>query len=268
MTYSLPEIVKRNSPNRKAPVVLREIVPTKAQSHELAKIYLRVIRFWRDGAASLLATYNPSPLTLDSPDETEATLAGLTAVEATIVAAASRDIEEWIERVVRWHNVKWRSNVESATGISVESLIQNEAIREDLLAALRQNVALITNVSEQARERIAGIVWRGWTNRTSRAEVAREINKALGLGRRRSLLISSDQATKLTAVLTRDRSIEAGIDEFEWVHSKKLHPRLEHVARNGKIYKWTDKRIAGDLPGMAVYCGCAGRPVLDLSKYR
>lgn len=247
--------------------MLREIVPTKAQSSELAKIYLRVIRLWRQCGAELLLAYNPSPLTLDTPDETEAILANYTAVEASIVLAASRDIEEWIERVVRWHNVRWASNVQSAAGVSVAELIQNEAIREDLKFALRQNVALIRNVSEQARERIAGIVWRGWMERTPPSIVAREINKALGTGRRRSLLIASDQATKLTATLTRDRSIEAGIDEFEWVHSKKLHPRLEHVARNGKVYKWTDKRIAGDLPGMAVYCGCVGRPVLDLSKY-
>lgn len=235
---------------------------------ELAKIYLRVIRLWRQCGAELLLSYSPSPLTLDTPDETEAIMANYTAIEASVILAASRDIEEWIERVVRWHNVRWASNVQSAAGVSVAELIQNEAIRDDLKFALHQNTALIKNVSEQARERIAGIVWRGWMERTPPSTVAREINKALGMGRRRSLLIASDQATKLTATLTRDRSIEAGIDEFEWVHSKKLHPRLEHVARNGKVYKWTDKLIAGDLPGMAVYCGCVGRPVLDLNRYR
>lgn len=264
MTYSLPEIVKRNNPNRKAPVVLREIVPTKAQSSELAKIYLRVIRLWRQCGAELLLAYNPSPLTLDTPDETEAIMANYTAVEASIILAASRDIEEWIERVVRWHNVRWASNVQSAAGVSVAELIQNEAIREDLLAALRRNVALVRGVSEQARERIAQAVWNGWMNRTPRSEIAREINKALALGRARSMRIAVDQTTKLSGVLDRDRMLEAGIDAFKWNHSRKTHPRLEHVARDGKIYKWSSNVAKTDPPGYAPFCGCKAQAWISL----
>lgn len=264
MTYSLPEIVRRNNPNRKAPIVMRPIYVTKAQSSELAKIYLRTIKFWREGAARLLEAYNPTPLTVDSPEETEAVLAGLTAVEATIIAAASRDIEAWIQRVVRWHNAKWAANVQAAAGVSVADLIQDQAIRDDLIAALRRNVTLVSSVSEQARERIAQAVWNGWMNRTPRVEIASEINEALRLGRARSLRVAIDQSVKLSAVLDRDRMLEAGIDEFTWIHSMKTHYRPEHKARDGKRFKWSSNVAKTDPPGYAPFCGCHARAWISL----
>lgn len=262
MTYSLPELVRRANPNRKAPIIMQPIYVTQAQSNELAKIYLRTIKFWREGAARLLETYNPTPLTVDSPEDTEAVLAGLTAVEVTIIAAASRDIEAWVERIVRWHNNKWTSRVQATTGVTIDALIQDQAIRDDLLAALRRNVALVSSVSEQARERIAQAVWNGWSNRTPRAEIAKEINKALGLGRARSLRIAIDQTVKLSGLLDRDRMLEAGIDEFEWRHSGKIHYRPDHKARDGKFFKWSSYIARTDPPSYAPFCGCHARSVI------
>lgn len=238
---------------------MRPIYVTKAQSDDLYKIYMSTIRFWRDSAAALLDTYNPTPLTIDSPEDTERVLADLTAVEATVVAATIPQIEAWVQRIVRWHNNKWPATVRAATGVSVESLIQDKAIRDDIIAALRRNVTLVTSVSEQARERIAQAIWNGWSNRTPRVEIAREINKALGLGRARSLRIAIDQTVKLSGLLDRDRMLEAGIDEFIWKHSGKIHYRPNHKERDGLPFKWSSDVGRNDPPSFQPFCGCHAR---------
>lgn len=264
MTYSLQEIIKRANPNRKAPVALRDLNTTKAQQAELAKIYLRVVRLWRQAGSELLEAYNPTPLVIDTQEETEAILARYGAVEATVLLAASRDIEDWIERLRRWHDIRWVSLVESASGVNVSSLIQDQAIREDLESALRRNVTLIRSVSDQTRERIAQAVWNGWLNRTPRREIAREIAKAIGMGRARALRIAIDQTVKLSGTLDRDRMLEAGIDAFKWRHSGKIHYRPDHKARDGKVFKWSSHIARTDPPSYAPFCGCKAQAWISL----
>ncbi len=48
------------------------------------------------------------------------------------------------------------------------------------------------------------------------------------------------------------------------MHSRKKHPRKEHVARDGNVYKWTDPAIIDDKPGYAPFCGCRAAFVLEL----
>lgn len=40
----------------------------------------------------------------------------------------------------------------------------------------------------------------------------------------------------------------------------KLHPRLDHQARNGKEY--TDATAPQDLPGRLPFCGCGSQAVV------
>src|SRR5690606_13412847 len=119
-------------------------------------------------------------------------------------------------------------------------------------------------VSDQARGRISDIVFRGLQNRTNSRQVAKEINEALQLGRQRSLRIASDQLHKLSVALDQERAEQLGSERAIWRHSKKRHPRLEHVERDGKYYAWNSGVMKNDPPGRAPFCGCRARPVFKL----
>jgi len=181
-----------------------------------------------------------------------------------VIASLTIAIDAWAEQTQKWHADKFAANVAAGTSIDVELLMSSDAVMDTLRAFLAENVQLITSVSDETRSRIAGIVWRGYLARTPRREIAREINKALGMARDRALRIASDQTVKLAAKLDELRQVEAGIDVFEWRHSGKVHFRPEHKARNGKRFKWTSAVARTDPPGRAINCACKSLPVLEL----
>lgn len=257
----LPAITRRTRPRAKS-VTFRVIEPTKAQSDDLAAIYIEVVNHWRSVAVSVLAAYDPPELVTDSPPEITAAInGGQTAADNLILMLTPR-LTSWIDRLARWHRRKWVANVLAGSGVSIDAFLSSAAVADDLAAALAWNVQLVRNVSDQTRDRIANSVWAGWRARTPRREIAREINKALGLGRDRSLRIAVDQTTKLSGALDTARRLEAGLDEWIWRHSRKAHPREDHVARNGKIY--STKSPPADMPGELPFCGCKGQAYLRL----
>jgi SPP1 gp7 family putative phage head morphogenesis protein len=54
---------------------------------------------------------------------------------------------------------------------------------------------------------------------------------------------------------------QAGLDEYQWQHSGKLHYRPHHRARDGKIFKWGEIDPL-DMPGIPPFCGCKKRAVI------
>ena len=258
----LKEAVRRNRP-RVQSVKFREITPTKAQSDTLAAIYLDVVRLWRDVGARVLTVYDPPALTTDTQPEIDAVLTqGQNAANA-LTASLSIRLDGWAAALAAWHSRKWAANVLAASGVRIDGFLSNAMIADDLAASLNWNKSLIRNVSDQTRDRIANIVWSGWRARTPRNVIARQINEAVGLGVKRARRVAIDQTTKLSAALDTSRMLEAGLDEWIWRHSGKAHPRLDHLARNGKRY--TYKTAPDDLPGELPFCGCKKQAYLDLS---
>lgn len=280
MAYALGQIARRAG---EAPgsVTLRIIEPTKTLSDDLARLYLRVVRLWRDEARNrLLPVYvrEVERLTSDAQppgagrfqrDEAadlERQIIAAEAQAAAVIAVLSADLNEWMFRAEEWHADKFAAYVKSGTGVSVDALMSQQAVRDAVQAALAENIGLITSVSDQTRLRISEIIWRGFQARTPRRVIAREINHALDLGRKRSLRISVDQTTKLSAALDRARQQEAGMEAFNWRHSGKVNYRPEHKARNGKLFKWSSAVAKTDPPGQAVNCACKAAPVLVIPE--
>lgn len=248
---------------RKRPIEFREIVPTKTQADELAAIYLRVVRLWRDAGARIVAAYDPPPITTtnDGVTEIEAELAATSTTVNAVIVSLTADVDGWINRLARWHTRRWADRVKTGTGVTIDMFLTTRAIEAELKASLAWNTSLIRNVSDQVRDRISNIVWAGWRAGTPRREIAKQINEAVGLGRKRSLLIARDQTTKLSADLDRARALEMGLNDWIWIKSDKVNFRPEHAARNGKEYNYTTNRPP-DLPGQLPNCGCRKRSIL------
>jgi SPP1 gp7 family putative phage head morphogenesis protein len=169
---------------------------------------------------------------------------------------------DWAVRLERYVRDRWTANVFSATSVDLSTILTPLDVRETVEAALRWNTSLIRDVSDQARRRIANSVFAGLQRRPPAREIARELREAVDMGRRRSLLIATDQTQKLAARLDQARQEQAGISGYIWRHSGKAHPRPEHVARNGRTYQWS-KPPADGHPGTQPYCGCRAQAVID-----
>jgi len=250
--------------------VLPAIETTREQARSLYRIYARAVAMWEDAArATILPIYAASLSALTRDDATSLEIAIDRTDNGVLQAVATgwrKLFEEWAADISLTHMRKFAGNLKYATDIDVGTLLSAIEGPETVQAALIRNTSLIRSVSDQVRQAVADIVLRGVQQRTPVRDVAREIAKATGLARARALRIASDQTVKLSAALDRQRMIDVGIEEFEWRHSGKAHPREWHKARNGKRFRFDDPKLRGDLPGDQPFCGCKAKGVIGIAQ--
>ena len=249
---------------RKRDLTLRPIFTTKTQERDLQRIYAPIMQVWSDGVRDrILPAYVASLATLtgDSPADIEAEIEITEEGAVRAVFDFREFFREWAASLMRWHIDRIGSQLTYATNVDLTTQLGGASgTIEDALA---RNVALVRDVSDQARGRIADIVFRGLQQRTPIRDVAKEINEALGLGRARSTRIASDQTVKLSAALDALRGRQLGANGYIWAHSGKVHYRPEHLARDGKFFEFDSSVDRDDPPGFAPFCGCKRRIHLE-----
>jgi SPP1 gp7 family putative phage head morphogenesis protein len=261
-----PEMIRRTGRTQQRQIILPAIVPTGVQERELLRIYMRVVREW---GRLIWQQVEPvyartlSELVTDTVDDVESEMAAVQAALTRLVLTLDASLEDWTVRVEEWHRGRF-GQLFTATGVRLDMILGRGDVAPTLQAVLGENTALIRSLSDQMRNGISGAVFRGLTNRSPATEVAREIRKITGVARKRAELIAADQLQKLTGRLDRERQEQVGIRKFQWVHSRKKHPRPEHVARDGTIYAWNSAVARTDPPGRAIRCGCRARAVVEL----
>lgn len=267
MKFDLAAMTRRARNPRRKSIPLRDIRPPATMATDLFRsCYLPVVQAWDDAQAPIMAEYERTlaQMTTDSPADVELELVKVDGVLQRILLELTPRLRSWILRVERWHRGKWRGAALSATGVDLETMMGAGDVAETLDTVLARNVALVKDVSNQARARISDAVFRGLTNRLPARDVAADIRGAVDMSRRRSTAIASDQLSKLSSALDGERMRQAGIEQFRWIHSAKKHPRSWHLARNGEVYDLQTREPvnggaaipADDMPGMAPFCGC------------
>lgn len=261
MKFSLPDIPKRRKPR-----LMRVITPTQVQTQDLYRVYLPAVTKWEtEISAKLMPEYSRtvSGLATDSIIDLEAIIRFIEdAVSVVITTEVRSGLERWLDNMTRWHYNKFVASLKYATDLDLSMILNASGSPVTVQDFMARNTALIRDVSDQLRGRVADIVFRNVSLRTPIRDVAREISEATGLARKRSMRIAMDQTQKISASLDRERMLSIGITQFEWVHSGKRHPRPEHLARNGKIFDWSSEVARTDPPGHAPFCGCKARGVL------
>lgn len=278
MAFNLPAMARQKGVRRQS-VTLRPITPTQAQADALAAIYAPAWQVWRDHKPDILASYTPTPLADGDTlvrDTASETAAAIERGQADFLTRLALDItpklRAWILRAESLHRERWIAAVNAGLGIDLSFLLTAFEVQETLETFLARNVALVKDISAQAQARISDAVFRGYQERRPYRDVAKEIDEAVGLGRKRAVRVAADQSSKLSAALDTERQVEAGLVKFKWRHSGKLHPRSWHKARNGKIYFIkTGKRVDGgetipadDRAGRPPWCGCREQAYIDL----
>lgn len=260
MRFDLASMVRRAS---RRPIVIRPILTTKAQADDLAAIYFLVVNAWRDAGPEIVAVYDRTlgqKLRTDSADDLGSDISEISEAINRLVLQLTPDLRRWAVRVEQWHRGKWTNGVLSGANVSLESMLTPFEVEETVNEALQRNVALVRDISDEARGRIADSVFRGIQQRTPTAQIAKEISEATGMARARARRVAADQTVKLASALDAERQRQAGLDHWKWRSSHKLHYRPWHQARDGKIY--TDATAPEDLPGTLPFCGCVRQGVI------
>lgn len=278
--FNLPAAAKRQGLRRNT--TLRPIEPTQAHAQELAALYLAVVRAWQRNLPAIMAGYTVptlDSLTTDAPRDHQQAIDRVEDEIARLVRAFGFGVERFTTRIERWHRSRWQAAVRAGTGIDLTAILTAQPAAETIEAFIARNVALVKDISAQTQGRIADAVFRAYQNRTPTRELAKELREAVDLGRKRSLRVASHQNNALSSALDTQRMAEAGIDLWKWRHSGKRNPRLEHKAKDGRIYRLgSNKRVnpdgtalpdgetieAGQGPSELPNCGCRKQAYLPI----
>jgi SPP1 gp7 family putative phage head morphogenesis protein len=269
MQFSLPALVRQKGNPRRSEIDLRPIQPTNALASDLYSVYRPIVDKLSAALPHIVAAYSKAQPLADglardaASDDLRSLFASLADDLQRLVTTLVPGITTWADRVERWHRGRWRGNVLSATNVDLETILMASGKPKSVADSIAWNVALIKDVSTQAQTRITQAVYAAAQARTPATGLASELRDIVGMSRRRSLGIASDQLQKLSAALDRERATEAGLRRYNWRHSAKAHPRPVHVARNGKVFRY-DEPPADGPPGSLPWCGCRAQAKIEL----
>ena len=165
-------------------------------------------------------------------------------------------------------------NILKASGFAIQFKL-TPAENDVLRATIQANVALITKMSQQHLKEIEGMVMRSVQQGRNVGDLAKELESAFAMSKKRSRLIARDQNNKATAAIVKVRQNELNIKQAKWLHSHAgKKPRPTHVAMNGKLYDvdkgmWDENahgKGKGDWvwPGELINCRCVSRSVINV----
>lgn len=145
-------------------------------------------------------------------------------------------------------------------------------------AATQEAAALIKRVPAQYLPEIQGDVMRSITSGNGLQDLIPALEARQVKIKNWAQNTARDQTRKAYSNISRVRMQEAGLEEYEWVHSGGANqPREHHMHRfpaglNGGIFRWDDPPVADERtgykahPGVLVNCGCIARPVLRIKE--
>jgi SPP1 gp7 family putative phage head morphogenesis protein len=152
-------------------------------------------------------------------------------------------------------------------GFSVKMTL-SPAQRDILEATVTENVSLIKSIPEQYFTQIEGAVMRSVSAGRDLSTLSRNLQRHYGVTKRRAALIARDQNNKATAMLTKARQEELGLNKAVWQHSHAgKKPRPTHVAMDGKTYdvrKGMYDKAVGEwvFPGQLINCRCYSKTII------
>lgn len=270
MRYDLAAMTRRVRNPKRSSIPLRTIAPTGVQVSELSAIYVKVVKAIAASVvedvlpayAEALARRAADSLVRDDVSKVEQAEASLGEKLRRLILTLTPELTRWALRYEQYHRRKWVAAAYTATTIDLSAMIGPGDVQEEMAVWIARNVALIRDVSAQAQARIADAVFRGYQGRQPPRTVAKAIQEAVAMSRRRAIFIASDQAAKISAALDRERQVQAGITSFTWREGWPAHPRPEHVERDGQVYQWANP--PAELPGELPRCTCKAQALLTL----
>lgn len=228
----------------------------------------QVIKLFKESTAKEYFTMDAS-ITGDA----KKLLATLNEKFTALFASKSIDLATTMVNEAQKHSQKEvKESLEQLTGaITLKKNFIPSQVQEVSKAAISENVSLIKSIPSEYFTKINGAVMRSITSGQGVKSLMNHFKQYDGMTDRRAKNIALDQARKAYNSINAARMESAGYEEFKWLHSGGgLHPRPDHVAMNGKIFRFDDLPVidkrTGErgLPAQAPNCGCTMQPVYKM----
>jgi len=156
------------------------------------------------------------------------------------------------------------SSIENAVGVNMQSIIQNEALEDILVATTSENVALIRSIPDEYFKKLESIVYTGTTQGNNATSMIKEIQKLGHSTTKRARLIARDQTSKLNSALNQKRQTNLGVEEYIWRTAGDGRVRESHANKNGKIFRWDTPPKDTGPPGQDIQCRCVAQPIIPV----
>jgi SPP1 gp7 family putative phage head morphogenesis protein len=157
-----------------------------------------------------------------------------------------------IENQNRRYYERTTKGIASIPPLSSEAWLASE--REAFVATQRK---LITKISAEQFDRVEQAVLSGLRDGKLAPDIAKQLEKQVGIPKRKAQLIARDQTSKLVGNLNQYRQKSLGISQYVWSTAGDNRVRPEHEALEGQVFSWDDPPDTGH-PGEAINCVPAG----------
>lgn len=255
----------------KKAVIIRPAQVTTALVAELYSIINRMVSYWeREVDLRLLHTYDAAlreraALTRDAGADDLATEIGNASEGAARLAIELGPLlRSWVVHVETWHRNRWVSKVRESAGYDIGALVADLSAQPEVVAYQQWASGLIRDVSQTMRRKIEAEVFAAVANQTPRRKVAKEIAAIMKTTRKRALLISRDQANKVSGKMDELRQREAGINQYRWRTAGDERVRPTHAANEGKIFSWKRAPAVTGHPKTEINCRCIAEAYIPL----
>lgn len=166
---------------------------------------------------------------------------------------------EQAERINALNKKEFVKVIHSA--VSVNPIVQEPWLEDQMKAFQIQNVDLITKLSLDQKGRLQNSLYQNLAAGNGIDKIKKDLDKDESIGKNRSRLIARDQTNKFNGNLTQLRQQEIGIGSYVWSTAKDERVRLTHREMEGKIVKWSEPPSIGH-PGYEIQCRCIAQPII------
>ncbi|GAN72119.1 head morphogenesis protein [Acetobacter syzygii] len=173
----------------------------------------------------------------------------------------------FVSRAAQHAEGSFKRDLAAKTGFTIQ-FKPTEGVQDAISACVEENVLLIKSIGEHHLSEVNQMVLRSVAHGGDLGELTEGLQQRFGITRRRAANIARDQNAKVTSAINKQRQIETGLFEAEWVHSAGgKHPRASHVEAGRKKLRFDvregalidDERI---WPGQKPNCRCSSRVIL------
>ncbi len=191
---------------------------------------------------------------------------GLTqALQAATALSSVKDqvlgplIAEFSRRTAAFNKQQFHAVLRSAYGVKI--FTADPELRDLMRVWEGENLALIKSIPTQYVEQLRGRVTAAVQSGRSLRDVVKIVRDTYDLPKNRAELIARDQIGKLNGDITQARQQGIGVEEYRWRGVRDGREREEHLAREGKTFRW-DKPPEDGHPGQPIRCRCSAEAVL------
>lgn len=197
-------------------------------------------------------------------DEPRDWFSNLRSLQASLVRAATSQMEELVLLEAARHTDAWARSVKAALSIDIAGVIRREDLGRELQVIVARNTGLIRSLSDDTVKSVEQAVLRNASSGRGVTELRRELREKFGLLDNRAKLIARDQNAKTIADFNRARHQQAGITEYTWRTSRDERVRSLHASLEGNVYKYGERTGAeeGLPPGGPINCRCTAEAIV------